>query len=218
MRAIQMTHNMFQEGLYHVFFKEKPSRATAPQCNTPEQLREARMAHWFGTVVNSRLLVTGVVQIVSAVATVLSTVSYACMDFGCAVSVATPVWCGMLYLATGSFAIEVQRKPKKVKVTTLMGLNIFSLLLGLCAMITYGLQMATEPKKLNREQKIGVYVAKGSSILFTVQSLVASLYTLFLIWQGVSRYTMNYRSTYSRVPQDMEENSDNVLDTGEFSL
>ncbi|XP_066578173.1 transmembrane protein 253 [Amia ocellicauda] len=214
-----MTHNMFQEGLYHVFFKEKSARQSSPQGSSPQELREIRIARWFGTVVNNRIMVTGVVQILGAVAIMLCTVAFACMDFGCAVSMTTPVWCGICYLATGSFAFEVQRKPKKIKVTVLMGLNVFSLLLGLCAIITYSLHIVSEPKALSREQKIGAYVAKGSSIFFTLQCLITSCYTLFLIWRGVSRYSLNYRPTYSRVAQrEADDNAADLLDGEEFSL
>lgn len=52
-----MTQNMFQEGLYHVFFKEAPS----PRPLTSQgELVNVRIHRWFGTVVNTRLLVTGV--------------------------------------------------------------------------------------------------------------------------------------------------------------
>lgn len=54
----QMTQNMFQEGLYHVFFKEPPSTLT--QGTNHAELINVRIHRWFGTVVNTRLLVSGV--------------------------------------------------------------------------------------------------------------------------------------------------------------
>lgn len=56
----QMTQNMFQEGLYHVFFKEAPSTRQVGQALSQGELVNARIHRWFGTVVNTRLLVTGV--------------------------------------------------------------------------------------------------------------------------------------------------------------
>lgn len=53
-----MTQNMFQEGLYHVFFKDSPRRSA--QVSGSGVLANARIHGWFGTVVNSRLLVSGV--------------------------------------------------------------------------------------------------------------------------------------------------------------
>ncbi|RXM32913.1 hypothetical protein EOD39_15613 [Acipenser ruthenus] len=96
---------------------ESPDTREVDTESIATEAREARITRWFGTVVNTRLLVTG-------------------------------------YLVSGSLAVEVQRRPKKAKVTALMVLNMFSLLLGLCAMITYGLQMAIEPKLLTWEQEV----------------------------------------------------------------
>ncbi|XP_036407611.1 transmembrane protein 253 [Megalops cyprinoides] len=215
-----MSQNMFQEGLYQVFFRERPLPRPVPVSSTPEQLREVRISRWFGTVVNTRLLITGVVQVLGAVASILTTVSFVCMDFGCSVSMMTPVWCGIFYVAIGGFAIEVQRKPNKVKVSTLMGLNIFSLILGFCAVLTHSLHITTQTTLSSREQWVGAYVAKGSSIFFTLQCVLASAYTLFLIWRGLSRYSTPYRQSYCALPQGGEEQSDLLLsaDSGDFSL
>ncbi|XP_041092665.1 transmembrane protein 253, partial [Polyodon spathula] len=171
------------------------------------EAREARITRWFGTVVNTRLLVTGVIQIFSAVTIIPTTLSFICMDFGCAVSMTTPMWATISYLASGSLALEVQRRPKKAKVTALMVLNMFSLLPGLCATITYGLQLAIEPKLLTWEQNISVYVAKGTAVFFTLQCLIASAYTLFLIWRGVNKYPWNYRATYSQLRETIKDES-----------
>ena len=53
----QMTENMFQEGLYQVYVKD-----TSPptQVTNNETLHNVRIHRWFGTVVNTRLLVIGV--------------------------------------------------------------------------------------------------------------------------------------------------------------
>lgn len=55
-----MTQNMFQEGLYQVFFKETPSTSPLTQVTNHGELVDVRIHRWFGTVVNTRLLVTGV--------------------------------------------------------------------------------------------------------------------------------------------------------------
>lgn len=49
---------MFQEGLYHVFFKDSPRGAA--QVSSSGALTNARIHRWFGAVVNARLLVSGV--------------------------------------------------------------------------------------------------------------------------------------------------------------
>lgn len=53
-----MTQNMFQEGLYHVFLKETAHRST--RVTSAGELINDRIHRWFGTVVNTRLLVAGV--------------------------------------------------------------------------------------------------------------------------------------------------------------
>lgn len=55
-----MTQNMFQEGLYQVFFKETPSTRQLTQVTRHGGVIDARIHRWFGTVVNTRLLVAGV--------------------------------------------------------------------------------------------------------------------------------------------------------------
>lgn len=58
-----MTQNMFQEGLYQVFFKEPPpSPRPRPltQVTHEGELLNVRIHRWFGTVVSARLLVAGV--------------------------------------------------------------------------------------------------------------------------------------------------------------
>ncbi|KAG9330878.1 hypothetical protein JZ751_021824 [Albula glossodonta] len=111
-----MMQNMFQEGLYHVFFKDGPLPRPQAVSSTPEQLRDARITRWFGTVIKTRLLITGVVQVLGGLASILTTISFVCMDFGCSITMTMPVWCGVFYMATGGLTVEVQRKPNKVKV------------------------------------------------------------------------------------------------------
>uniref|UniRef100_A0A3B4UNM4 Si:dkey-30c15.13 n=1 Tax=Seriola dumerili TaxID=41447 RepID=A0A3B4UNM4_SERDU len=177
----QMTQNMFQEGLYHVFFKETPSTRLQSQVTNHEELDNVRIHRWFGTVVNIRLLVAGVVQVISALACILSTVTHACVSYNCSVSMTTPVWSSLFYVAAGCLAIEVQRKANKLKIITLMGLNLFSLLFGF--------------------SRAGSYVARGSSITFSVQCFLASIYILFLSWRGLRRYSPPHTQTYSRLSQ-----------------
>lgn len=120
-----MTHNMFQEGLYHVFFKETAHRST--RVTSAGELINGRIHRWFGTVVNTRLLVAGVrclfsllvtcppaptffytafnqlayyilpvspqvVQILSAIACILTTLTHACVSYSCSVTMTMPVW------------------------------------------------------------------------------------------------------------------------------
>ncbi|XP_062318317.1 uncharacterized protein si:dkey-30c15.13 isoform X1 [Osmerus eperlanus] len=198
-----MTQNMFQEGLYHVFFKEKtPARMGHPVTVTTNQepLRDVRIGRWFGTVVNTRLLIIGVMQVFGAMATILTTVTYACVRFSCSVTMMTPIWSGLFYVATGGLTIEVQRKPNKLKVITMIGLNILSLLMGTCTLLAFSL-IAKKPRALTDQQRTGSNVAKGSSIAFTVQCLVASVYTLFLSWRGLRRYGGPTSQAYSRLSQ-----------------
>ncbi|XP_064198205.1 uncharacterized protein si:dkey-30c15.13 isoform X2 [Anguilla rostrata] len=178
-----MTQNMFTEGLYQVFFRDRPLLRPETENPTPEQLKDARITRWFRTIVNTRLLVIG-------------------------------------YVATGGLAIHVQRKPNRVKVSMLMGFNIFSLLLGLFSILTYSLHIAKENIPLSTGQRVGAYVAKGGSVFFMVVCLLASVYTLFLTWRGLYHYSAPYRNTYSPLPQGGEEQSDLLLDTEnrEFSL
>lgn len=186
---LKMTQNMFQEGLYHVFFKDRTSGHPLTVTTNQEEFKDVRIGRWFGTVVNTRLLVTGVLQVFGALASILTTVTYACVSFNCSVSLTTPVWSGLFYLATGGLAMEVQRKPNKLNVTTLIGLNIFSLLLGCCALLAYSVITSQAKALYTDQQRAGVYIAKGSSIMFTVQCLLASVYTLFLSWRGLRRYS-----------------------------
>ncbi|XP_071370147.1 transmembrane protein 253 [Centroberyx affinis] len=213
-----MTQNMFQEGLYQVYFKETPSTRPLALATNQGELRDVRIQRWFGTVVNTRLLVTGVVQVLSALACILTTVTHACVSYNCSVSMTTPVWSSLFYVAIGCLAMDTQRKPNKLKVTTLMGLNLFSLLLGFCALLAYSLISAQPVTLSTNQQRAGSYVAKGSSIAFTVLCLLASIYTLFLSWRGLRRYSSPHVQTYSRLTQDPDENTEPLLEQGEFSL
>ncbi|KAM9352382.1 transmembrane protein 253 [Symphorus nematophorus] len=194
-----MTQNMFQEGLYHVFFKATPSTRPQTQVANHGDLVNVRIHRWFGTVVNTRLLVTGVVQILSALTCILTTVIHACVSYNCSVSMTTPVWSSLFYLAAGGLAMEVQRKASRLKIISLMSLNIFSLLFGFSALLANGLR-STQPVTLNtNQQRVGSQVAKGSSIAFTIQCFLASFYILFLCWRGLRRYSSP--QAYSRLSQ-----------------
>ncbi|XP_010899941.1 uncharacterized protein si:dkey-30c15.13 isoform X2 [Esox lucius] len=213
-----MTQNMFQEGLYHVFFKDHPSSNQQTVTTNQEGFQNVRIGRWFGTVVNTRLLVTGLLQVFGALASVLTTVTYACVSFNCSVSMTTPVLADLFYLTTGGVAMEAQRKPNKLKVNMLIGLNIFSFLLGSCSLLVYSL-ITTQAKGLYTDQQlVGVYMAKGSSILFTVQCLLASVYTLFLSWRGLRRYGGPHSQTYTRLAEGQDEQTEPLMETGQFSL
>ncbi|KAL0968314.1 hypothetical protein UPYG_G00265200 [Umbra pygmaea] len=213
-----MTQNMFQEGLYQVFFKDTPSSHPPAVTTNQGGFQDVRIGRWFGTVINSHLLVTGLLQVFGALASILTTVTYGCVSFNCSISVMTPVWPGLFNLATGGLAMEVQRKPNKLKVSTLIGLNIFSLLVGICALLIY-LLISTQVKALNTDQqRVGVLVAKGSSIVFTVQCLLASVYTVFLSWRGLRRYSSPHSQTYSRLSQGHDDHTELLMETRAFSL
>lgn len=210
---------MFQEGLYQVFVRETPPSpppAQAPADN--EELYDVRIHRWFGTVVNTRVLVAGAVQIISALACLLFTVTHACVTYNCSVTMITPVWSSLCYLAAGCLAIGVQKRANQLKVITLMGLNIFSLLFGFSALLANSVS-STEPVSLpTREQRAGSNVAKGSSITFSVQCFLASVYILFLSWKGLHRYSPTYIKAYSRLPQNQDETNGPLLEQEDINL
>ncbi|XP_034443093.1 uncharacterized protein si:dkey-30c15.13 [Hippoglossus hippoglossus] len=213
-----MTQNMFQEGLYQVFFKETP--ATRPQAQTTVQveLDNVRIHRWFGTVVNTRLLVSGVVQVLSALVCILSTVTHACVSYNCAVSMTTPVWSSLFYVAAGCLAMEVRRKANKLKIIILMVLNIFSLLFGFSALLANSLR-STHPAALStNQQRAGSYVARGTSVAFSVLCFLSSIYILFLSWRGLRRYCAPRAQAYNRLTQDPDETNGPLLEQEEFSL
>ncbi|XP_068595995.1 transmembrane protein 253, partial [Brachionichthys hirsutus] len=214
----QMAQNMFQEGLYHVFFKEAPSSRPLTQITNSGELINVRIHRWFGTVINNRLLVSGVVQLLSALSCILTTVTYACVRYKCAASFLTPVWSSLFYVAAGCLAVEVQRKANKFKIITLMGLNIFCLLFGCTALLTNSLR-STQPVTLSTTQQLlGSHVAKGSSILFTLKCVLASFYILFLSWRGLRLYSAPHAQAYSHVSQDLDETSGPLLEQVEYNL
>ncbi|XP_011605278.2 transmembrane protein 253 isoform X1 [Takifugu rubripes] len=199
-RPAKMTQNMFQEGLYHVFFKDSPRTSTKASSSSP--LTNARIHRWFGTVVNTRLLVSGVVQIICGFACILTTVTHACVSYSCSVSMSTPVWSSLFFMAAGCLAVEVQRKANKLKIIGLMGLNVFSLLFGFSALLANSL-VAKQPVALSTDQqRVGSYVAKGSSVTFTVKCFLASIYILFISWRGLQRYSTPVIQVYSQISQD----------------
>ncbi|XP_075998678.1 transmembrane protein 253 [Genypterus blacodes] len=213
-----MTQNMFQEGLYQVYVKETPPPQSPPQATDQGELNDVRIHRWFGTVVNNRFLVTGVVQILSAFACILTTVSYICVSYSCAVSMTTPVWSSLCYVAAGTLAIDLQRKPNKLKVFILMGLNIFSLLFGFSALLANSLSSAHPVSPTTTQQRAGSFVAKGSYITFTVLCLLASVYILFLSYKGLKRYSSPYILTYSRLSEDPDDSAGPLMAQENFSL
>ncbi|XP_020483345.1 uncharacterized protein si:dkey-30c15.13 isoform X3 [Labrus bergylta] len=180
-----MTQNMFQEGLYQVFVKDTPSTSspsTPPVGTDNEDIFNVRIHRWFGTVVNTRVLVAG-------------------------------------YVAAGCLAMEVQRKADHLKVVTLMGLNIFSLLFGFVALLANSISSTERVPLSTKEQRAGSYVAKGSSIAFTVQCFLASVYILFLSWKGLRRYSPTHIQVYrSLSQQNQDETNGPLMEQEEFNL
>ncbi|XP_035498120.1 uncharacterized protein si:dkey-30c15.13 isoform X1 [Scophthalmus maximus] len=213
-----MMQNMFQEGLYHVFFKETPAACPPAEATDHEELDNVRIHRWFGTVVNTRLLVAGVVQVLSALVCTLATVTHACVSYNCSVSMTTPVWSSLCYVAAGFLAIEVQRRANRLKIITLMALNVFSLLFGFSALLANSLR-STQPVALNtNQQRAGSYVAKGTSVAFSVLCFLSSVYILLLSWRGLRRYSAPNTQAYNRLTQDADETNGPLLEQVEFSL
>ncbi|XP_023811681.1 uncharacterized protein LOC111947542 [Oryzias latipes] len=213
-----MMQNMFQEGLYHVFFKDSPAAQPQSQASDDAELSNARIHRWFGTVVNTRLLIIGVVQLLCSFAAILATVGYACVRYDCSVSMISPVWSSLFYVAAGCLAIEVQRKAGKVKIMVLMGLNLFSLLFGCSALLANGLVSAPPASLSTYQQRAGSYVVKASSILFNIQCFLGSVYIIFLSWRGLHRYSSPHPQTYSRIPLDPENTRSSLLEQEELDL
>lgn len=217
----KMTQNMFQEGLYQVFVRETATSPPPPAAQVPaesEELYNVRIHRWFGTVVNTRVLVAGAVQIISALACLLFTVTHACVTYNCSVSMITPVWSSLSYLAAGCLAMHVQRKANQLKVITLMGLNIFSLLFGFSALLANSVNSIQPVSLPSREQRAGSNVAKASSIAFSTQCFLASVYILFLSWKGLYRYSPSYIKAYSRLSQNQDETSGSLLEQEDIDL
>ncbi|MEQ2189880.1 hypothetical protein ILYODFUR_034224, partial [Ilyodon furcidens] len=198
-----MMQNMFQEGLYHVFFKETlpPSPTTQTSNAINEDLTNVRIHRWFGTVVNSRLLVTGVVQVLSALASILTTVSHACVRYDCSVIMVTPVWSSLSYVAAGCLAMETQRKASNIKIIILMALNVFSLLFGFAALLANSLASVQPAVLSSYKQRAGSNVVKVSYIVFTTLCFVGTFYILFLCWRGLRRYRSRNIKAYTCVSQ-----------------
>ncbi|XP_036962734.1 uncharacterized protein si:dkey-30c15.13 [Acanthopagrus latus] len=213
-----MTQNMFQEGLYHVFFKETPSTRPPTQVTSHAELVNVRIHRWFGAVVNTRLLVSGVVQILSALACILTTVIHACVSYNCSISMTTPVWSSLFYVAAGCLALEAQRKANKMKIITLMGLNIFCLLFGFSAFLSVSIRSTFPATLSTTQQRVGSYVAKGSAIAFSVKCFLASLYVLLVSWRGLRRYSSPHNQAYSRVAQVPDEINGPLLEQEELTL
>ncbi|XP_035498122.1 uncharacterized protein si:dkey-30c15.13 isoform X2 [Scophthalmus maximus] len=166
-----MMQNMFQEGLYHVFFKETPAACPPAEATDHEELDNVRIHRWFGTVVNTRLLVAGVVQVLSALVCTLATVTHACVSYNCSVSMTTPVWSSLCYVAAGFLAIEVQRRANRLKIITLMALNVFSLLFGFSALLANSLR-STQPVALNTNQQSTYFCCRGEACVATAPPIL----------------------------------------------
>lgn len=213
-----MIQNMFQEGLYQVYVREPPNDQPPPAAPDQGDLRDARMQRWFGTVVGSRLLVTGATQVLAALACILSTVTYSCVSFSCSIALTMPVWSSLFYVSTGSLALLTPKKPTKMRVATLMVLNLFSFLLGFGAVLSFSVRTLHEVALSTNQQRIGSHVAKGSSITFTVLCLLASLYTLFLSWRGLRLYSTRTSQNHRPVSQNLNSGTAPLLEQEELSL
>ncbi|XP_028306483.1 transmembrane protein 253 [Gouania willdenowi] len=210
-----MTQNMFMEGLYHVFLNETPP---PPASGTSDEHLNTRIHRWFGTVVNTRLLLAGVVQVFCALACILFTIIHACVSYSCSLSMVTPVWPSLVYVAAGCLAVEAQRKATKIKILFLIGLNIFSLLFGFSALLATSLRSAQSIALNTYQQRAGSYVAKASSTAFTVQCFLASIYIILLSWKGLYRYSSPSSQVYSRISQEQYETNGPLLEQVEYNL
>lgn len=201
-----------------MFFKDTPSTDPVTQATNHGELVNARIHRWFGTVVNTRLLVTGVVQILSALACILTVVTHACVSYNCSVYMVTPVWSSLFYVAAGCLAIDVQRKANRLKIIVLMGLNVFSLLFGFSALLANSLGSAHPVALSTNQQRVGSYVAKGSSIAFSVKCFLASIYILFLSWKGLRCYSSHHSQAYKRISEEPDETNGPLLEQVEYNL
>lgn len=212
-----MTQNMFMEGLYQVFFRETPPAHPLTPAANHEELSNVRMRRWFGSVVNTRLSVTGVVEVLSGLSCMLATVTHACVNYNCSVAMMTPVWPSIFFMAAGCLAVEVQRKASRPKIFFLVGLNVFSLLFGFSALIANNVHLAQPVALGTYQQQAGSHVARASSITFAVLCCLASLYSLFLSWSGLRRYSSPNVQVYSRVSEGEETNGP-LLEQVEWNL
>uniref|UniRef100_A0A3B4G5Z5 Si:dkey-30c15.13 n=1 Tax=Pundamilia nyererei TaxID=303518 RepID=A0A3B4G5Z5_9CICH len=202
----ERSNNMFEEGLYQVFFKDTPSPSPQTEVTNNGELSNARIHRWFGAVVNTRLLVSGVIQILSALVCILTTITHACVSYSCAVSMTTPAWSSI-------FVIYLNNK----QIIALMGVNVFTLVFGFSALLANGIR-AAQAVTLTYQQRAGSYVARASTIVFTVHCFLASLYILFLSWRGLRRYSSPHFQVYSRVSQDPDETNGPLLEQVEFNM
>ncbi|XP_038155881.1 uncharacterized protein si:dkey-30c15.13 [Cyprinodon tularosa] len=215
-----MRQNMFQEGLYQVFFKDTPPSSPTTQTSdtSNEELTNVRIHRWFGMVVNTRLLLTGLIQVLSATACILTTVSHACSRYNCSVTMVTPVWSSLSYIAAGCLAVEVQRKANNIKIIILMALNVFSLLFGFAALLANSLAKV-EPEALDsNQQRAGSNVVKASYIVFTSLCFLGTVYILFLCWRGLRRYSSHNLKAYTCISQDPEDTNGLLVEQEDLNL
>ncbi|KAG7254746.1 hypothetical protein CRUP_000663, partial [Coryphaenoides rupestris] len=157
-------------------------------------------------------------QVLAALACILSTVTYSCVSFNCSIAMTMPVWSSLFYVATGILALLIPNKPTKMGVATVMVLNLFSFLLGFSALLSFSVTSVHEESLNTTQQRVGSHVAKGSTITFTVMCLLASLYTLFLSWRGLRRYSSPSTQTYTPVSQHLDHGTDPLLEREELNL
>ncbi|KAM8861664.1 transmembrane protein 253 [Synchiropus picturatus] len=213
------TENMFQEGLYQVFVKARPSqRHSQVEVTHNVELDNVRIHRWFGSVVNTRLLLSGLMQILSSVACTLSTVTHACVSYDCSVSMTTPAWSSLFFFAAGCLAVAVQRSANKLKIIILMSLNIFTLVFGFSAALAFSIRTRTAVPLNTHHQLAGSYIAMATSVIFTVLCMILSIYVIFLSWRGLHRYSPPHVNAYNRVSQESDDTSGPLLEQVELNM
>ncbi|XP_069489809.1 transmembrane protein 253 isoform X3 [Ambystoma mexicanum] len=160
---------------------QSPSEEASPEAS--ERLkRQQRLVNWLRGPPRQRLQLLGMVQILTGLVSIPITVSFACLDFGCNVVLAMPLWSGILYLLTGFCALALLYGPRRAaKMRALMVLNLLALVVAGCAILLFSLQVAKEQRRFTPSQKHGMLVMKGTATGLTTISLLTSLLTLILL-------------------------------------
>ncbi|XP_039601045.1 uncharacterized protein si:dkey-30c15.13 [Polypterus senegalus] len=161
--------------------------------------RHSRIVNWFGKTVRHHLIAVGVLQIFSGVLNSFMTIFFTCLYNRCSLYLMSSLWPCPFYFICGIFAIEIQKRPARHKVSSLMALNIFSLILGLCAGVIHVLQMSL--LHLFMLTTVQVIIA-----LLTLLGMVSSMYCLILICLSFERYQLRYKVRYRRLTEELNEN------------
>ncbi|XP_069489810.1 transmembrane protein 253 isoform X4 [Ambystoma mexicanum] len=131
---------------------QSPSEEASPEAS--ERLkRQQRLVNWLRGPPRQRLQLLGMVQILTGLVSIPITVSFACLDFGCNVVLAMPLWSGILYLLTGFCALALLYGPRRAaKMRALMVLNLLALVVAGCAILLFSLQVAKEQRRFTPSQ------------------------------------------------------------------